>query len=73
MKKSPGIFFYSLYYMKLFYCPYRQRLEYELTTDPIAEISDQELVSMVKLIRQDIYSGVSMIYDSLRAREISHT
>ena len=37
--------------------------------DPTCEISDDNLTSLIKQIRQDTpYSGVSMMYGSLRAR-----
>ena len=37
--------------------------------DPTCEISDEDLTSLIKQIRQDTpYSGVSMMYGSLRAR-----
>ena len=52
----------------------RRRLDYGLTTDPNTEVSDQELTSIIMLIRQDSpYSGVSMVCGSLRARGIKVT
>ena len=61
-------------YASQLYCPCRRRLEYGLTTDPNAVVSDQELISMIRLIRQDnLYSGVSMICGSLRARGMKVT
>ncbi len=45
-----------------------------MTTDSSIEVSDQELISMIKLIQQDTpYSGVSMICGSLRARGLKIT
>ena len=55
-------------------CFCRRRLEYGMTTDPNTEVSDEELTSTIKLIRQDApYSGVSMMWGSLRARGIRVT
>lgn len=52
----------------------RRRLEYGLTTNPNNEVSDQELTSLIHLIRQDApYSGVSMICGSLCARGVKVT
>ena len=53
---------------------YRRRLEYSLLNDPATEVSDVELISMMKEIRQNTpYCGVSMMYGSLRARGIKVT
>ena len=50
--------------------PYRRRFEYGLTINPNSEVDDQELMSAMKLIREDApYSGVSMT-GSLRAKGI---
>ena len=52
----------------------RRRLEYGLIDDPSSEISDEDLKSIMKQIRQDTpYSGVSMMYGSIRARGIKVT
>ena len=49
-------------------------MEYGLTSDPNAEVSDQELLSIIRSIRQDtVYSGVSMMWGSLRARGVKVT
>ena len=45
-----------------------------MTTDLSVEVSDRELMSLIKLIHQDTtYSGVSMICGSLRARGVKVT
>ena len=52
----------------------RRCIEYGLINDPNSEISDEDLISSIKLIRQDMpYSGVSMLYGSLRGRGIKVT
>ena len=49
----------------------RRRLEYGLIPDPVNEISDEDLASTIRQIRQDTpYSGVSMIWGSLRSKGI---
>ena len=43
-------------------------------SDPSADISDQELISVIKSIKQDtVYSGVSMMWGSLRAKGVKVT
>ena len=50
---------------------YRRRVEYGLIDDPSSEINDEDLTSLIQQIRQEApYSGVSMMYGSLRARGI---
>ena len=44
-----------------------------MISDPNA-VSDQELISVIRLIKQDtVYSGVSMMWGSLRARGLKVT
>ena len=44
-------------------------MEYGLLEDPSNEISDADLITLLRQIRMDLpYSGVSMVYGSLRAR-----
>jgi len=59
---------------KLFCTTIRRRLEYGLLEDPSREISDPDLVTLLRQIRTDMpYSGVSMVYESLRARGLKVT
>ena len=45
-----------------------------MISDPNAEVSEQELISVIRLIKQDtVYSGVSMMWGSLRARGLKVT
>ena len=45
-----------------------------MISDPNAEVSDQELISVIRLIKQDtVYSGVSMMWGSVRARGLKVT
>ena len=66
-------------YVRFNECPlaifdYRRRLEYGLINDPSTDISDVELISEMKAIRQNTpYCGVSMMYGSLRARGVKVT
>ena len=51
--------------------PFRRRVEYGLISDPLSEISEEDLSSTIRQIRQDIpYSGVSMMWGSLRSRGV---
>ena len=44
-------------------------MEYGLLEDPSNEISDADLITLLRQIRMDLpYSGVSMVYGSLQAR-----
>ncbi len=61
------------YYLVLliFYGICRRRLEYGLVTNPNSEVDDQELISAIRLIREDApFSGTSMVIGSLRANGI---
>ena len=59
---------------KLFCTTIRIRLEYGLLEDPSWEINDLNLVTLLRQIRIDMpYSGVSMVYESLRARGLKVT
>ena len=52
-------------------CICRRRFEYGLTINSNSEVEDQELMSTIKLIREDTpYSDASMIIGSLRANGI---
>ena len=52
----------------------RRRVEFGLIDDPIHEISDEDLTSIIVQIRNDTpFSGVSMICGSLRSRGIKVT
>ena len=67
-RKCPIVVLYRLLYL----C--RRRIEYGLSTDADSEVNDEELTSLIELIRQDApYSGVSMMCGSLRARGIKVT
>ena len=49
-------------------------MDYGLIDDPSAEISDSDLKAEIEGIRHDApFSGVSMVYGSLRARGIKVT
>ena len=49
----------------------RRRIEYGLIPDPLSEISDEDLLSTIGVIRLSLpYSGVSMIWGSLRSRGV---
>ena len=53
---------------------FRRRVEFGLIHDPIHEISDEDLASTIVQIRKDTpFSGVSMMYGSLRYRGIKVT
>ena len=53
---------------------FRRRVEYGLINDPIHDISDEDLASIIQDIRQDTpFSGASMMYGSLRSRGIKVT
>jgi hypothetical protein len=53
---------------------YRRRLEYGLINDPVHDINDEDLASLIRDIKQDTpFSGASMMYGSLRARGIKVT
>ena len=44
-----------------------------MTTDPSVEVSDPELMSLIKMIQDTSYSGVSMICGRLQARGVKVT
>ena len=70
---SPDLGYYNKSSPRVIF-DYRRRLEYCLINDPAAEISDVDLISVMKVIRQNTpYCGVSMMYRSLRAQGIKVT
>lgn len=43
-------------------------------SDPSANVSDEELISMIKSIKQDtVYTGVSMMWGSLQSKGVKVT
>ena len=51
---------------------HRRRVEYGLLEEPSHSISDEDLISLIRQIQQDMpYSGVQMICGSLRSRGLN--
>ena len=53
---------------------YRRRVDYGLFEDPSHDVSDDDLASLIRQIKQDMpYAGVQMICGGLRSRGIKVT
>ena len=51
---------------------HRRRVDHGLLEDPSHDVNDDDLVSLIKQIKQDIpYAGVQMICGSLRSRGLN--
>jgi len=52
-------------------CLIRRRVAFGLVEDPSNELSDGDILALIRQIREDApYSGVQMIYGGLRARGV---